>query len=209
MSQPPSARQQPAASSSSSATGSSAHSNPGDPRVPASYSAQNCGKQQQPQPHGTQQQPQQQATAQNQFAPAHPAQQSQARPAMSSADELAALRARIIEFERGNTHGNPPLARVIPPQQGLVADPAEVECIHTKLAGAKDDSKKLTLPALHPGHKVSALSLRKYIAVFLPFKFRSCHFVCSTKPVYSSPPFWGCEYPSFLPLRHTAFGRCH
>ncbi|KAG0700377.1 hypothetical protein DFH29DRAFT_932261 [Suillus ampliporus] len=86
-------------------------------------------------------------------APAQP----QAIPA--PADEIAALRARIAELERGNAHGNHFPARAPVPQQALVADPTEIDRIRTNLAGAKDEPKWLILPALQPGHKVSALSL--------------------------------------------------
>lgn len=78
------------------------------------------------------------------------------------ADEIAALRARIAELEHGEAHGNQPPARAPMNQQALVADPEAVDRIRANLAGAKDDSKCPTLPALHPGHKVSALSLHEY-----------------------------------------------
>ncbi|KAG2148709.1 uncharacterized protein EDB93DRAFT_1250144 [Suillus bovinus] len=136
---------------SASAAGSSTLFNSGEPQAPSSQSAQHRGHQQQQQ-HNAQQQPQQHLAAPNQSVPAPPAHQPQAL-------------ARIIKLKQGNTHSNQPLARVVPPQQGMVVDPAEVECIHANLTGAKDDSKKWTLPALCPGHKVSALSLCESIAI--------------------------------------------
>ncbi|KAG1779493.1 hypothetical protein EV702DRAFT_1195454 [Suillus placidus] len=94
--------------------------------------------------------------------PAPPASQPAAAPATAAqphaqipipADEIAALRARIAELERGNAHGNHLLARAPAPQQALVADPADIDRIRANLAGAKDEPKQLILPALQPGHK--------------------------------------------------------
>lgn len=97
-------------------------------------------------------------------APAQP----QAIPA--PADEIAALRARIAELERGNARGNQFPARAPAPQQALVADPAEVDRICANLAGVEDEPKWLVLPALQPGHKFSALSLPLPLKVEEAFK---------------------------------------
>ncbi|KAG1880672.1 hypothetical protein C8R48DRAFT_668086 [Suillus tomentosus] len=78
---------------------------------------------------------------------------------VAPADEITALRAQIAELKHGGAHGNPLPARASAPQQALVVDPAAVEHIQADLAGAKEDPKCITLPALQPGHKVSALSL--------------------------------------------------
>ncbi|KAG2158742.1 uncharacterized protein EDB93DRAFT_1100370 [Suillus bovinus] len=78
-------------------------------------------------------------------------------PPAQPADEIAALRARIAELECGSAHGNQLLARATVPHQALVADPTAVNRIRANLASAKDEPKKLTLPALQPGHKVYAV----------------------------------------------------
>jgi hypothetical protein len=104
------------------------------------------------------------------------------------ADEIAALRARIAELERGSAHGNQLPARATIPHQALVADPTAVNRIRANLSSAKDESKKLTLPILQPGHKVSALSLREFNfpsclyprpchSKCIPFSFRGTYFV--------------------------------
>jgi hypothetical protein len=92
----------------------------------------------------------------------------------SSAVEIAALRARIAELENGNAHGNHLPARAPVPHQALVADPTAVDRVRASLSNSKDESKRPTLPALQPGHKVSALSLCKSCShLFL------CHPPCS------------------------------
>ncbi|KAG2128340.1 uncharacterized protein EDB93DRAFT_1256685 [Suillus bovinus] len=73
--------------------------------------------------------------------------------APAPADEIAALRARIAELEHGDAHGIHIPARAPAPQQALVANPAD-----------------LVLPALQPGHKVSALSLPIPLKVKEAFK---------------------------------------
>ncbi|KAG1770155.1 hypothetical protein EV702DRAFT_1140106 [Suillus placidus] len=85
--------------------------------------------------------------------------QPQGQPPAQPADEIAALRARIAELERGSAHGNQLPARATFPHQALIADPTAVNRIRANLSSAKDESKKLSLPALQPGHTVSALSL--------------------------------------------------
>ncbi|KAG1886407.1 uncharacterized protein F5891DRAFT_1082481 [Suillus fuscotomentosus] len=85
---------------------------------------------------------------------------AQQQPLQAPADEIDALRARIAELERGEAHGNHLPARAPAPQQAMVADPTTVDRIQTNLNGAKEESKRPSLPALRPGHKVSALSLR-------------------------------------------------
>ncbi|KAG2158082.1 uncharacterized protein EDB93DRAFT_1246567 [Suillus bovinus] len=82
--------------------------------------------------------------------------QPQAAP--TPADEIVALRTRIAELECGEAHGVPLPARAPAPQQALVADPAAVEHIRANLAGTKEESKYLTLPALQPGHKQRELA---------------------------------------------------
>jgi hypothetical protein len=98
---------------------------------------------------------------------------AQQQPVQAPADEIAALRARIAELEGGNAHGNHPPARVPTPHQAMVADPTAVDRIRANLAGAKEEPKRPSLPALRPGHKVSALSLREFyfecIALLLYF----------------------------------------
>ncbi|KAG2128360.1 uncharacterized protein EDB93DRAFT_1268396 [Suillus bovinus] len=84
--------------------------------------------------------------------------------APAPADKIAALRARIAELERGDAHGIHIPARAPAPQQALVANPADVDRIQANLAGTKDEPKRLVLPALQPGHKVSALSLHKSVS---------------------------------------------
>ncbi|KAG1719378.1 hypothetical protein EDB19DRAFT_1972723 [Suillus lakei] len=106
-------------------------------------------------------------TAQPAAVPPAPA-QPQAIPA--PADEIAVLRARIAKLEHGNAHGNHFPARAPMPQRALVADPAEIDRIRANLAGAKDEPKQLVLPALQPGHKVSALSLPIPLKVEEAFK---------------------------------------
>lgn len=102
-------------------------------------------------------------------------------PPAQPADEIAALRARIAELECGSAHGNQLLARATVPHQALVADPTAVNRIRANLASAKDEPKKLTLPALQPGHKVSALSLHEsyFTVVPAPFPFFSRRMLCS------------------------------
>ncbi|KAG2156873.1 uncharacterized protein EDB93DRAFT_1101289 [Suillus bovinus] len=90
---------------------------------------------------------------------ADPLLQAQGHPPAQPVDEIAALRARIAELERGNAHGTHTSARAPTPQQALISDPAAIDCIRAGLASTKEDSKRLTLPALQPGHKVSALNL--------------------------------------------------
>ncbi|KAG2051501.1 hypothetical protein BDR06DRAFT_1061219, partial [Suillus hirtellus] len=126
----------------------------------------------------------QQAAAHPQTNPAtahqgNPATQQQAHPTVQTssnnapptpgnaaqpqvANELAVLRARIAELERLEAQGNPNLARAPAPQQALVGDPATIECVCATIAAPKEDSKWPTLPALQPGHKVSALSMREF-----------------------------------------------
>ncbi|KAG1735301.1 uncharacterized protein EDB91DRAFT_1250512 [Suillus paluster] len=82
-----------------------------------------------------------------------PQEQSIIAAAPALADEIAALRARIAELEHGSAHGIHIPARAPAPQQALIADPAAVDCIRANLASSKEESKKLTLPALQPGHK--------------------------------------------------------
>ncbi|KAG2151095.1 uncharacterized protein EDB93DRAFT_1103304 [Suillus bovinus] len=77
--------------------------------------------------------------------------QPQATP--TPADEIAALRAQIAKLKHGKAHSVPLLARAPAPQQALVADPAAVKYIRANLAGTKEESKCLTLPALQPRHK--------------------------------------------------------
>ncbi|KAG2121793.1 hypothetical protein BD769DRAFT_1389943 [Suillus cothurnatus] len=99
--------------------------------------------------------------------PHHPAAQptviqpvvAQQQPLQAPADEIAALRARIAELERGEAHGNHLPARAPVPHQAMVADPTTVDRIRANLSSAKEESKRPSLPALRPGHKVSALSL--------------------------------------------------
>ncbi|KAG1729975.1 uncharacterized protein EDB91DRAFT_1252851 [Suillus paluster] len=98
--------------------------------------------------------------------------QPQRHPPAQPADEIAALRARIAELESGSAHGNQLPARASIPHQALVADSTAVNCIRANLSSAKEESRKLTLPALQPGHKVSALSLREFIFPSRPHPFR-------------------------------------
>ncbi|KAG1723589.1 hypothetical protein EDD22DRAFT_853931 [Suillus occidentalis] len=105
--------------------------------------------------------------AQPTAVPSAPA-QPQAIPAPT--DEIAALRARIAELERGSARSNQFPARAPVPQQALVVDPAEVDRICANLAGAKDKPKWLVLPALQPEHKFSALSLPLPLKVEEAFK---------------------------------------
>jgi hypothetical protein len=97
--------------------------------------------------------------------PVHPAVAqplvAQQQPVQAPADKIAVLRARIAELEGSNAHGNHPPARVPAPHQPMVADTA-VDRIQANLAGAKEEPKRPSLPALCPGHKVSALSLREF-----------------------------------------------
>ncbi|KAG1893433.1 uncharacterized protein F5891DRAFT_985868 [Suillus fuscotomentosus] len=96
-------------------------------------------------------------TAQTSSNNAPPAPGNAAQPQV--ANELAALRARIAELERLEAQGNPNPARAPAPQQALIGDPATIERVRATIAAPKEDSKWPTLPALQPGHKVSALSM--------------------------------------------------
>ncbi|KAG2127165.1 uncharacterized protein EDB93DRAFT_1109453 [Suillus bovinus] len=148
---PSSSTQPPTAGSSSMDA-----NNQGAPRATPSQPLQ--AAMQQPVPQSRQHPVQQQATTVT--LPAGPnAPHAQNPPPAQPADEIAALRARIAELECGSAHGNQSPARATIPHQALVADPTAVNHIRTNLASAKDEPKKLTLPALQPGHKVSALSL--------------------------------------------------
>ncbi|KAG2344897.1 hypothetical protein BDR05DRAFT_947215 [Suillus weaverae] len=88
----------------------------------------------------------------NQQQPALPAGSNNTKPPgqplAQPADEIAALRARIAELEHGSAHSNQLLARAAIPHQALVADPTAVNHIHANLSSAKDEFKKLSLPAL-------------------------------------------------------------
>lgn len=162
---PSSSTQQPTAGSSSTDA-----NNQGAPRATPSQPLQ--AAMQQPVPHFRQQPVQQQAATI--ALPAGPnAPHAQNPPPAQPADEIATLRARIAELERGSAHGNQLPARATVPHQALVADPTAVNRIRANLASAKDEPKKLTLPALQPGHKVSALSLREsFLPSYLrPFRF--------------------------------------
>ncbi|KAG1765333.1 hypothetical protein EDD22DRAFT_1015281 [Suillus occidentalis] len=113
---------------------------------------------QRPVPQSRQQLVQQQAATV--ALPAGPtAPHAQNPPPAQPADEITALRARIAELEHISAHGNQLPARATVPHQALVADPTAVSHIRANLASAKDEPKKLALPVLQPGHKVSALSL--------------------------------------------------
>ncbi|KAG1758672.1 hypothetical protein EDD22DRAFT_909485 [Suillus occidentalis] len=130
-----------------SAPRSSVQSRTGISHVPAQQQpSQNT---QQP---ALQHQDQQQVVQQQQVthASTHPPPQVQGQPAVTPADEIAAIRARIMELEQS-----------WPPHQALIADATAIDHVRTNLAIAKDEPKKLALPALRPGHKVSTLSLHK------------------------------------------------
>ncbi|KAG2158997.1 uncharacterized protein EDB93DRAFT_1283420 [Suillus bovinus] len=148
---PSAAGPQSSSSSGLSAPRSSAQSRTRNSHVPAQQQPS-----QTPQHPAPQQQDQQQVVQQQ---VAHPPPQVQGQPVVAPADEIAALKARITELEWGDAHGNHIPARAGPPQQALIADPAAIDHVHANLAIAKDEPKKLALPALHPGHKVSTLSL--------------------------------------------------
>lgn len=78
-----------------------------------------------------------------------------------------------MELERGDAHGNHIPARAGPPHQALIADPAAIDRVRANLAIAKDEPKKPALPALRPGHKVSALSLRESTICFVYYRITS------------------------------------
>ncbi|KAG1724731.1 hypothetical protein EDB19DRAFT_1834063 [Suillus lakei] len=168
---PPAVRSHPPAAASSSAAGPSTNNN----------TRGHQSSVQQPQPQVPQQQlrqqqaihqPAQQQAAQGQLPAAL---QNQQPPAATPADEIAALRVRITELERGVAQGNQLPARATIPHQDLIADPAEVERVCASLASVKEESKKVTLPELRPGHKVSTLSLP--IPPKVEEAFKSYHYV--------------------------------
>jgi len=128
---------------------------------------------QRPVPQSRQQPVQQQAATV--ALPAGPtAPHTQSPPPAQPADEIAALKARIAELERGSAHGNQLPARATVLHQALVVDPTAINHIRANLASSKDEPKKLTLPALQPGHKVSALSLRESYFAVVPAPFPCC-----------------------------------
>ncbi|KAG1717512.1 hypothetical protein EDB19DRAFT_2032516 [Suillus lakei] len=86
-------------------------------------------------------------------------------PLPSLLTEIAALRARIAELECGSAHWQPTTG--------------QSHLFLIKLC-AKDEPKKLTLPALQPGHKVSALSLPIPTKVEEAFKLYSLCAIYST-----------------------------
>ncbi|KAG1760433.1 hypothetical protein EDD22DRAFT_901258 [Suillus occidentalis] len=139
-------------SSGPSAPRSSVQSRTGISHVPA-----------QQQPSQNTQQPAPQQQDQHQVAQQ---QQVQGQPAVTPADEIAALRARIMELERGDAHGNHIPARAGPPHQALIADAAAINRVRANLAIAKDEPKKLALPALRPGHKPSLPKLRRRLRLY-------------------------------------------
>lgn len=177
----------PSAGSSSSIPSSATHRTASSSGVESSRPSSQSGTvvpQHAPQQHPAQtavpNAPIQQGIQRNaqQHAAQPPAPATQGQPALAPADEIAALQARIAELERGNAHGNHTPARAAPPHQALVADPAAIDRVQANLAAAKDEPKKPSLPALRPGHKVSALSLRKSSAHFLVY-----HWVALPHPV--------------------------
>ncbi|KAG2137885.1 uncharacterized protein EDB93DRAFT_1106507 [Suillus bovinus] len=95
--------------------------------------------------------------------------------APAPADEIAALRARIAELERGDAHGIHIPARAPAPQQALVANPADVDRIRANLAGAKDEPKRLVLPALQPGHKPYPSKSRRLLSNIATFHTQLSH----------------------------------
>ncbi|KAG1746182.1 hypothetical protein EDB19DRAFT_1690932, partial [Suillus lakei] len=151
---------------SSSARPQSTTSGPSAPRPPIQGGAGISIAPAQQHPAQNPQQPAQQQQAQQQVAqqqavqaPVRAPPQVPGQPAANLADKIAALRARITELEWGDAHGNHIPARAAPPHQALIADAAAIDRVRANLATAKDEPKKLALPVLHPGHKVSALSL--------------------------------------------------
>lgn len=186
-SRPSAAGPQSSGSSGPSAPRSSAQSRTGNSHVPAQQQPS-----QTPQ-HPAPQQQNQQQVAQQQVA--HPPPQVQGQPQVAPADEIAALKARITELERGDAHGNHIPARAGPPHQALIADPAAIDRVRANLAIAKDEPKKLALPALRPGHKVSALSLRKSTVCFVYYRITSSF-------VFISVSLWDSALANFC--LHTA-----
>jgi hypothetical protein len=119
----------------------------------------------------------------------------------SSAVEIAALRARIAELESGNAHGNHLPARAPVPHQALVADPTTVDRIRASLSNSKEESKRPTLPALQPGHKVSALSLRKSCShLFLCCAPCSSSLIIFAKFPFLSLPLCRRPLPNSVPM---------
>lgn len=174
-SQPPNGLATPPATQAAAASGSNSSSRPPASTRQFTAATQNSStpagpsRTQAPQQHAQQSAPASNSAALNaapdasRVPPAHPAivqpVVAQQQPVQAPADEIAALRARIAELEGGNAHGNHPPARVPTPHQAMVADPTAVDRIRANLAGAKEEPKRPSLPALRPGHKVSALSL--------------------------------------------------